>query len=163
MARTELDRNVQPSLLDRLIDESPLEAADAPKSHEESARLFRISVQRDVELLLNTRRSIVPVDPMFSELRRSVHEFGLPDTTGVSPGTPEGRARLTDDVRDTILRFEPRLANVVVRLGESDRIKTPQVRFVVSATLRMDPTPEQIVFDTVLDMSTGAVDVQDKP
>ncbi|HEY0928785.1 MAG TPA: type VI secretion system baseplate subunit TssE [Gemmatimonas sp.] len=163
MARTELDRNVQPSLLDRLIDESPLDGADAPKTHEESARLFRISVQRDVELLLNTRRSIVPVDSMFREVRHSVHEFGLPDTTGISPGTPEGRQRLTDDVRDTILRFEPRLANVVVKLGESDRIKTPQVRFVVSATLRMDPTPEQIVFDTVLDMSTGAIDVQDKP
>jgi type VI secretion system protein ImpF len=163
MARTELDRNVQPSLLDRLIDESPRESADVPKSHEESARLFRISVQRDVELLLNTRRSIVPVDTMFGEVRNSVHEFGLPDTTGSSPGTPEGRKRLTDDVRDTILRFEPRLANVSVRLSESDRIKTPQVRFLVVGTLRMDPTPEQIVFDTVLDMSTGAIDVQDKP
>lgn len=50
-----------------------------------------------------------------------------------------------------------------MNLSESDRVKTPQVRFMVSGTLRMDPTPEQIMFDTVLDMSTGAFDVQDKP
>lgn len=163
MARTELDRNVQPSLLDRLTDESPREAGDSPLTREESTRRFRVSVQRDVELLLNTRRTIVPVDEMFTEVRHSVHEFGLPDTTNAVPATAEGRKRLTDDVRDTILRFEPRLTNVVVRMSESDRIRTPQVRFAVEGTLRMDPTPEQIVFDTVLDVSTGTFDVQDKP
>lgn len=163
MARTELDRNVLPSLLDRLTDESPRDAADVPLTREESARRFRMSVQRDVEQLLNTRRTIVAVDSMFAAVLDSVHEYGLPDTTGTAPGTAEGRQRLTDDVRDTILRFEPRLTNVNVRLTESDQVKTPQVRFVVEGTLRMDPTPEQIVFDTVLDVPTGVIDVQDKP
>jgi type VI secretion system protein ImpF len=162
MARTELDRNVQPSLLDRLTDEQPGQPADAPIAHDESVRRYRQSVQRDLERLLNTRRTIVPVDALFTEVRDSVHEFGLPDGTAIAPGTMEGRKVLTDGIRDAIGRFEPRLANVVVRLTESDQVKTPQVRFVVEATLRMDPTPEQIVFDSLLDIATGDIAIEDK-
>lgn len=159
MARTELDRTVQPSLLDRLTDDAPQQAGDAPISREESVRRFRRAVQRDVEMLLNTRRGILPLDERHPELRRSVHEFGLPDTTGLAMATTAARSRLTDDVRDTIERFEPRLTNIIVRLTESDQVNTPQVRFSIQATLRMDPTPEQVVFDTVLEMASGEYDV----
>ncbi|MCE2899876.1 MAG: type VI secretion system baseplate subunit TssE [Gemmatimonas sp.] len=160
MARTELDRTVQPSLLDRLTDEDPQQPADAPVSREESVRQFRRTVQRDVELLLNTRRGILPLDARHPQLRRSVHEFGLPDTTGLAMATMAARQRLTDDIRDTLDRFEPRLTNIVVRLTDSDQVRTPQVRFSIQATLRMDPTPEQVVFDTVLEMASGEYDVR---
>jgi type VI secretion system protein ImpF len=161
MARTELDRTVQPSLLDRLTDDAPQQSADPPISREESVRRFRRAVQRDVEMLLNTRRGIQPLDERHPELRRSVHEFGLPDTTGLAMATTAARNRLTDDVRDTIERFEPRLTNIIVRLTESDQVNTPQVRFSIQATLRMDPTPEQVVFDTVLEMASGEYDVHE--
>ena len=161
MARRELDRAVQPSLLDRLTDEHPRESADRPTSREHSAKLFRMSVHRDVEALLNTRRSIVPIGPQHSAVRRSVHEFGLRDTTGLPVGTAEGQKMLSDDIADAIRRFEPRLANVRVRLTDSSQVGAPQVRFAIEATLRMDPTPEQIVFDTVLDVASGTYDVLD--
>jgi type VI secretion system protein ImpF len=163
MARTELDRSVTPSLLDRLTDLDLGDPADRPLSREESVRRYRQTVQRDIELLLNTRRTIVPVGPQYPEVLASVHEFGLPDTTAITPATPEGRQRLTQHVADTIRRFEPRLSNVVVRLAESDRVKTPQVRFVIEATLRMDPSPEHVVFDSSLDVTNGDIHVQDAP
>jgi type VI secretion system protein ImpF len=156
MARTELDRAVQPSLLDRLTDENPQVSGDVAVSREESVRRFRQAVQRDVEALLNTRRSIVEIDPGDVELRRSVHEFGISDTTGLAVGTAVGRKLLTDDIKDALQRFEPRLMNVVVRLTDSNQVRTPQVRFAIEATLRMDPSPEQIVFDTVLEIASGA-------
>ena len=59
MARTELDRAVLPSLLDRLTDEDPRTTSDVAVSREESVRRFRQAVQRDVEALLNTRRWLV--------------------------------------------------------------------------------------------------------
>jgi type VI secretion system protein ImpF len=160
MARTELDRAVLGSIFDRLTDEDPQSTVSSAVSREESTRRFRRSVQRDLEHLLNTRRTIVPVAEHFTEVRRSVHEFGVPDTTGVPIGTADGRERLTAELRDAINRFEPRLVNVVVRITESDQINSPQVRFAVEATLRMDPTPEQVLFDTVLEVasSTFAVD-----
>lgn len=161
MSRTELDRTVQPSLLDRLTDEDPRSGADRAVSREASTKAFRMAVQRDVQDLLNTRRSIVPVSAAHPELRRSVHEFGLPDTSGISMATGEGRKQLTDDIADTVRRFEPRLMNVAVRLLDADQVKAPQVRFAVEATLRMDPSPERIVFDTVLEIASGTYAVDD--
>ena len=161
MARTELDRAVQPSLLDRLTDEDPRASGDVAVSREESVRRFRLAVQRDVEALLNTRRCIVEIGPNDVELRRSVHEYGIPDTTGLAVGTIAGRKLLTDDIKDALQRFEPRLMNVTVRLTDSDQIRTPQVRFAIEATLRMDPSPEQIVFDTVLEIASGAYAVDE--
>ena len=159
MARTELDRAVRPSLLDRLTDLEPREASDRTITREESAAAFRRSVQRDVEALLNTRRTIVGVPAGCNEVLRSAHEYGLADTTGLSVGTPEGRNRLTDDIRESLLRFEPRLFNVKVVLVETTQLKAQQVRFTIEATLRMDPSPEQIVFDTVLEISRGTYDI----
>ncbi len=162
MARTELDRAVQPSLLDRLTDDAPREPNDRATSREASERAYRRGVQRDVEWLLNTRRSIVPVPAGADELSRSVHEYGVPDTTGLAIGTGDGQKRLTADIRDTLKRFEPRLTNVTVRLTDSAQISTPQVRFVIEATLLMDPSPEQVVFDTVLEIASGTYEVAEK-
>src|SRR5690606_33022705 len=114
-------------------------------------REYRVSVQRDLEWILNTRRSIVPVRPEFTEVLSSVHEYGIRDTTGLAIATAEGRQALIDEIRDAIARFEPRLTNVRVTLSDANQVKSPQVRFTVEATLRLDPSPEQIVFDTVLE------------
>jgi type VI secretion system protein ImpF len=51
--------------------------------------------------------------------------------------------------------------NVAVRLLDADQVKAPQVRFAVEATLRMDPSPERIVFDTVLEIASGTYAVDD--
>lgn len=162
MARTELDRAVRPSLLDRLTDDEPRVSADRSTTREESARAYRLSVQRDVEWLLNTRRSIVPVLASQPQVRNSVHEYGVPDTTGVAIGTSAGQRQLTEDIRDAIERFEPRLTNVRIVLVASSQVQAPQVRFSIEATLRMDPSPEQVVFDTVLEISSGTYDVADR-
>jgi type VI secretion system protein ImpF len=159
MPRTELERHVQPSLLDRLTDETPDAAGDPSTTREDSVRRFRAAVQRDVERLLNSRRTTVPAGSGRPLLAVSVHQYGLPDLFAIAPGTPEGQETLTREVRETIARFEPRLANVVVRLVENDQRTAPQVRFVVEGTLRMDPSPELVVFDTVVELSSGDVDV----
>ena len=159
MARTELDRAVRQSVFDRLTDEAPREPADRQVSRDESANAYRRAVRRDIEALLNTRRAIVPVPPGCNEVRDSVHQFGLADTTGLPVGTPEGRKMLTEDIRLSLQLFEPRLMNVRVVLVESSQLKAQQVRFTIEATLRMDPSPEQVVFDTVLEVSRGTYDI----
>jgi type VI secretion system protein ImpF len=162
--RTEIERTAQPSLLDRLTDHAPGVSADPATTREASTRAFRDSVQRDVEWLLNTRRTIVAVPPYFPEVRRSVHEYGLPDTTGIPVATPEGQAQLLAALQDTLERFEPRLARPRVRFAapvEATGGRTPHIRFVVEATLMMDPSPEQVVFDTVLEVASGEYEVNE--
>src|SRR3569833_4772654 len=100
MARMELEGAIIPSLLDRLTqdEDEPLRKS-GPVSN--SARTFETdksryiqSVNRDLEMLLNTRRTIVDVPERFEQLRDSVFTFGLPDVTGIAVNTPAGRARL---------------------------------------------------------------------
>lgn len=162
MARTELDRAVQPSLLDRLTDDAPRELADHAITRDASARRFRASVQRDVEALLNTRRTIVRPTEQQPEVAQSVHQYGLPDMTGYSLTVLSGRERLTDEILDTLRRFEPRLTNIQVQLVTEQEGQVPQLRFAIAATLLMDPSPEQVLFDTVLEVSTGVYEVDDK-
>ena len=49
---------------------------------------------------------------------------------------------------------EPRLREVQVRLEEGD-LERKKLRFHIGAHMQMKPLPEEIVFDTVLDLTTG--------
>ncbi len=162
MAKTEIDRAVRQSLLDRLTDELPRESADRTTNRDSSSRSYRASVQRDVEWLLNTRRTIVPGIEEHPHVSESVHQFGLPDISGFSLSLVSGRERLSEMILDTLRRFEPRLSNIQVRINDLDPGQLPQLRFSVSATLLMDPSPEQILFDTVLQVATGVYEVGDE-
>ena len=161
MARTEIERTVRPSILDRLTDSEPGLAADPPITREESERRYRMAVERDVETLLNTRRTMVPAPEWCPELRRSVYDYGLIDTTGVPVGTKAGRDRLLSALQDAIERFEPRLARPRVRLLDAQQVRAPQMRFVVEAVLVMDPGREDVMFDTVLEVASGEYDVRE--
>ena len=161
MGRTEIERTVRPSLLDRLSDPQSGIAADPPVTREESERRYRRGVERDVEALLNTRRSMIPAPDWCPELRRSVYDYGLLDTTGIPVGTKAGRDRLLAALQDAIERFEPRLAQPRVRLIDAHQVRAPQIRFVLEAVLVMDPGREDVVFDTVLEIASGEYDVQD--
>ncbi len=165
MARTEIERTGRPSILDRLTDNQPGLAADPPITREESERRYRLAVERDVEALLNTRRTMVPAPEWCPELRRSVYDFGLIDTTGIPVATKSGKDRLLTALQDAIERFEPRLARPRVRLLDAQQVRAPQMRFVVEAVLVLDPGREDVVFDTVLEIASGEYDVHhtDRP
>ena len=159
MARTEIERIVPPSLFDRLTDDAPKIGADRSTTREESERAYRASVERDVEALLNTRRTIVTAPEEFTQLANSVYEYGLIDTTGITMGTKAGRDRILGALRDAIERHEPRLTETRIRLVDEDQTSAPQVRFVVEAILLMDRQRERVVFDTVLEVASGEYDV----
>ena len=53
-----------------------------------------MSLRRDLEWLLNTRRIAIDLADEYPELDRSVYNFGLPDFTAMSFSSPKDRARL---------------------------------------------------------------------
>ena len=60
MSKREIERTVQPSLLDRLTDHEPRNASSEGRvGYLDSVRQFKAGLQRDLEWLLNTRR--IPV------------------------------------------------------------------------------------------------------
>jgi type VI secretion system protein ImpF len=160
MKTVSLDRSVQQSLLDRLIDLDPKTTSEAPLSWTKSVQQLKASLRRDLESLLNTRRIPTPAPESFEELSRSLYHFGFPDITSLGRDSKDVRVRLMRQVEETIATFEPRLAGVKVSLSETDDEGRRQLRFLIEGLLRMEPNPEQVVFDTVLEISSGEYHVK---
>ena len=160
MKRSGIEKSVQQSLLDRLIDLEPRTSSEVPPTWSESVRQLKSALRHDLEWLLNTRR--IPVDPpeSYEELPRSLYNFGFPDITSLGRDSREVRVRLLRQVEETIATFEPRLAGVKVSLAESEENGARLFRFLIEGLLRMEPNPEQVVFDTVLEISSGEYHVK---
>src|SRR5437016_12583190 len=84
MAQLEVERTVQWSVLDRLIDTDPHSPAEPSFTWAQSVRELKRALRRDPEWLLNTRRIGEPAPEGLNEPRASLHHFGLPDATSPS-------------------------------------------------------------------------------
>jgi type VI secretion system protein ImpF len=160
VARSELERTVQQPLLDRLVDHDPDERHEPAMTWAQSVRQLKMSVHRDLEWLLNTRRTPEPAPEEFEELRHSLYEYGLPDITSMSRDSAGERQRLLRRVEEAIEIFEPRLTAVRVSLVEGEEETRREVHFLIEGMLRLDPNPEPVVFDTVLEVSSGEYKVK---
>lgn len=151
----ERSRGVQLSVLDRLIDDRP----DVGPEWDASLEQLKTGLRRDLEWLLNTRRTIVELPEGTEELAASTFTFGLPDLTSMSKDDPETRQRLLRLVQEAVERFEPRLGDVRVALMRAPSVEQRELHFLIEGVLRRDPSPEQVAFDTVLRIVTGEIDV----
>ncbi len=159
MARFDNDIRITLTVLDRLIDEEPNLSSEAPASRQKSLRQLKAAVRRDLEWLLNTRQMVDGVPPALKETTRSLAVYGLPDFTSYSIKSPSERNRVRRALENAISTFEPRLEDVTVSLDpmhETERV----IRFRVDARLKVDPVPEPITFDTVLQLGSGQYLVQ---
>jgi type VI secretion system protein ImpF len=162
MSRLDSEIRILPSVLDRLIDERPEQSREAPATRQTSLRLLKQAVKRDLEWLLNTRAIAEDVPKGLTEVNRSLVLYGLPDLTTASVKSPDDRQRLRDAVAETVRVFEPRLEGVEVSLeGEVESERA--VRFRIDARLRVDPVPEPVTFDTMLQLASGEFQVKGEP
>ena len=118
-------------------------------------RLLKSAVRRDLEWLLNSRRICDPPDEGLKEVNRSTYTYGLPDLSTLTMAATGDRNKLVRQILATINMFEPRLANVRLVLVETPDSAKKDVRLRVEAMLRMDPVPEPISFDTVIELKSG--------
>jgi len=160
MPRPGPDAAVTLSVFDRLIDADPRNSSEAPLTRAQSVRALRDGVRRDLEWLLNTRQVAFPPPEGLRELHRSVYVYGLPDFSGYNLGAIAAETRLTRHLQAALKFFEPRLARVRVVPVEPLEAKTRTFRFRIEALLMMDPAPEHISFDTVLQLTTSQYEVQ---
>jgi type VI secretion system protein ImpF len=161
MATQRLERSIQQGLLDRLIDYEPLNRVEAPLTRAESLRQLRAAVRRDLEFLLNTTRMPIPVPESCKEARKSVLFYGLPDVNSIALSTSGEEHKLLRSLEASINLFEPRLTRVRVTSKEQFQKGRQSITFHVEALLMLDPAPERIAFDTVLEISKGAYSIKD--
>ncbi len=161
MAKTDQDQTVTQSLLDRLIDREPQSGSDAYTSRAQSVRLLKASLRRDLEWLLNTRRTPDEVGDEYPELSKSLFNYGLPDFSTFSMHSPKDKNKLLLTLESAVAVFEPRLKDVKVSLVDTASAgQTRMLRFQIEGMLMMDPSPEQVSFDTVLQLTSGEYQIR---
>ncbi len=159
MGHLEPELIVTQSVLDRLIDEEPQSSSDPPITHAQSLRQFKAVVKRDLEWLLNTRQTPLPASEEFREASRSVFNYGLPDIAAMVVNSPADRNRLLWMIENALRRYEPRIADVRVILDTVPGAGRT-LRFRIEGMMRVDPAPEQVSFDTVLELTSGEYEVK---
>ena len=162
MAHFDTEPNAQQCLLDKLIDYQPEVRAEAQQTRSESLRHLRASVKRDLEWLLNSIRSVEPVPEGYAELRKSLFFYGLADISSVTLESAQDEQQLLRSLETAITMFEPRLTRVHVVTYERVTKKKQAIQFYVEALLMVDPSPERISFDTVLEIAKGSYQVRDE-
>ncbi len=161
MARTDNEVRITLSVLDRLLDYSPRESKEPPKSRSISLRELKQAVRRDLEWLLNTRCHTDMLDDKLEETPKSVACYGLPDFTGMSVKNPNDQERLSEFLESALRNFEPRFKDLKVILEPMDHLNR-ELRFKIEARLDVEPAPEPIAFDTVLQVGSGEFAITEK-
>jgi type VI secretion system protein ImpF len=160
MARSDTDYTVTQSLVDRLIDRDPKTPADPAITRAQSVRQLKAALRRDLEWLLNSRRNPDAAPESMAELSQSLYNFGLPDFSSMSLNSPKDRSHLLAELENTVALFEPRLKDIKVSLVETPGVNTRMLHFQIEGMLMMDPAPEQISFDTVLQLTSGEYQIR---
>ncbi|MHB8501940.1 MAG: type VI secretion system baseplate subunit TssE [Candidatus Acidiferrales bacterium] len=145
-------------LLDRLLDDEPKLKSEAPMTRSASLARLKIAVRRDLESLLNTRRTPDYIPEGSVEILRSVYYYGLPDITSMPANFLYEQTKLLQSIETAVKTFEARLDGVRVSLvpvaGQS-RV----LRFVIDGMLRIDPLPEHVVYDASIELTSLEVSI----
>ena len=149
-----------PSLLDRLLDDRPFQSAEPAVQRTCSLAEYKASIVRDLEVLVNTRQSLV-ADELdgFSQLGGSILEYGMPDFISRSVLDPQDRRLIQQQLERAISTGDRRFRRVRVQLlaqQNGHRMLT----FRVDAVLRLQDISRQVSFDAVLQVNTQEYKVQ---
>ena len=156
---------LQPSLLDRLTDHAPAESREADDRRTLTRQALRQAVLRDLGALFN---AVTPLDgatvAAHPGLAGTVLDFGLPPLAGQLASKLDLHA-LERLLRQTILRFEPRLLAETLRVRALEATSVLDthnvVEFEITGHLWSEPVPLEVLLRTQIDLEAGQVRVVD--
>lgn len=161
MARIDKKKKLRPSIIDRLFDDEPNNQNEVDLGKHQKLKQLRSSVRRDLENLMNARFRVMEPGEEYVELEKSLLNYGLPDLATINIVDLEKRKDFTNELERILKEFEPRFKNVNVSyLDNKDNIDRT-LRFRIDATLYADPSPEVVVFDSVLEPVTRSISIED--
>lgn len=162
MADRTLTERLQPSILDRLTDDEPKTKTENANNRVIDIRRLREIIQRDLSWLLNTGNLDSEIDPeQFPNVRRSVVNYGVPDTTG-DYSTRARASDVRDAIRAAIELFEPRIldGSLTVISRSEDVGRESLIAFDIMADMWAEPVPTELYLRSQFDTTTGHVTLE---
>ena len=150
--------DLQISLLDRLIDHEPEKPAQPVQQRINTLASVADAVLRDLENLLNARRTTRPPCGRGKQVHSSVLCYGARDYSSRNPRSHAVRQEIRLEIERLLQLFEPRLKNVTVRLDAGSQPER-SLHFRIDAVLLAEPVTAPITFDTRYDINSGAYSV----
>jgi type VI secretion system protein ImpF len=158
MAELLSQERLQPSLLDRLIDDEPANSKESSERRVLSKTQLRQAVLRDLQWLLNS----VQISPKLlvgaEHVKQSVVNFGLPALAGET-ATQVAHGDIEDAVRVALVRFEPRIDSktleVKVIMAGSILDTHNVLQLQIRGQLWSQPVPLELVMKAAIDLETG--------
>jgi len=154
LARTKSEVLITQSLVDRLSD-----LEQWPETRAASVNMYRESLKRDVEWLLNTRQPVIPELEGYPATTASVLNFGLPDIHSFDSSMGKKHQDLTAALEKCIRTFEPRISQPHVFLTRTDTLSR-SLRFHIEGQMVFENMDEEIKLDTVLELISGEYEVK---
>jgi type VI secretion system protein ImpF len=154
MARIKVETLITQSLLDRLSD-----LDEWPNRRDASMRMYKESLKRDVEWLLNTRRPDIHDVDGYPLASASVINYGLPDINSFDGSGGREHNALLASLHKAIRTFEPRIRDPRVYLIRTDAMNRT-LRFHIEGQIAFETMVEDISFDTVLELLNGEYEVK---
>jgi len=121
--------------------------------------MYRDSLKRDVEWLLNTRQPVMPELESYPAVAASVFNYGLPDLHSFDGSAGKEQNALTVALEKCIRTFEPRINQPRVYLTRTDLLSR-SLKFHIEGQITYENMDEEIKFDTVLELISGEYEVK---
>ena len=150
---------LQPSLLDRLIDDEPDKKTEAVERRVLSFSRLRESVLRDLNWLFNASQALSSDEQeKYPDVAASTVNFGLPAFSG-STASSLDMAAMEKQLREAILNFEPRLlpdsVHVSAREQNEQEGQHNLLSFDIDCKLWAQPAPLAMLLHTDVDLESG--------
>jgi type VI secretion system protein ImpF len=166
MAELKAQERLQPSLLDRLIDDEPTTTHESDDKRTLTKQALRQAVLRDLSWLLNATGHGPPIEEkQFPHAYRSVLNFGVPTMSGQFASSMQ-RASMEQILRQAIVNFEPRILprtlEVEVALDGYAMDSHNQAGMMIRGMLWAQPVPLEFLLRTRIDLEEGRFLVEEK-
>ncbi|MDU4093861.1 MAG: type VI secretion system baseplate subunit TssE [Pantoea sp.] len=156
---------LQPSLLDRLMDDEPGKSQETVNQRLISHSTLRRHVLRDLQWLFNTINNEAQHDlTPFNQVRRSVLNFGVAPLAGQRMSDIEWHD-IQRKLTEAIINFEPRILpqGLQVRcLSDTHALNLHNVLSIeIKGRLWCVPYPLEFLFRTDVDLENGYFELKD--
>jgi type VI secretion system protein ImpF len=155
---------LQPSLLDRIIDNEPGAIQESRERRILSMSQLKAAVLSDLVWLLNSACQQETELSGLKEVERSVLNFGVPSLTGRSAAGMQP-IELERMLTLAITRYEPRILPrtlLVTVVTEAQHRKPNTLVIEIQGDLWAQPLPEALYIRTAVDLETGYFSVEER-
>lgn len=164
MAETTPQEHLQPSLLDRLIDDEPDQRQEGDARRALTRAALREAVLRDLGWLLNTsNHGIANDDPLHPQAARSVINYGLPMLSGQFTSSIQ-RVSMEQALKQAIVQFEPRILSHTLEVElvmEGPALESHNcVGLQIRGMLWAQPLPLEFLMRSRIDLEEGRFEVR---